>query len=66
MFNVLHTCLILETVGRFAVVLQMDFQPFLFKSLHKILEKSGENHCRRILVSAQQSDTSSANRVIFL
>lgn len=42
MFNVLHTCLIVETVGQFAMVLQKDFQPFLFKSLHKILEKSGE------------------------
>lgn len=43
MFNVQHTCLILETVGHFATVLQTDFQPFLFKSLHRILEKSGEN-----------------------
>ncbi|XP_037027040.1 TELO2-interacting protein 1 homolog [Bradysia coprophila] len=44
MFNVQHTCLILETVGHFATVLQTDFQPFLFKSLHKILEKSGSSN----------------------
>lgn len=42
MCNVLHTCLVLETVGHFATILRNDFQPFLFRTLHKVLEKSGK------------------------
>lgn len=60
MFNVLHTCLVLETVGHFASVLQKDFQPFLFKSLHKILEKSGEYNMKiKIDVTHRRCDATS-------
>lgn len=43
-FNVLHTCLILETVASYASYLNIQFQPYLLNSLHRILEKSGSSH----------------------
>lgn len=43
-FNVLHMCLILETVACYASHLGDRFQPFLLNSLHRILEKSGSSH----------------------
>lgn len=43
-FNVLHMCLVLETVGLYAEMLKERFQKFLLKSLHRILEKAGSSH----------------------
>lgn len=43
-FNVLHTCLVLETVATYASSLGTDFQPYLLNSLHRLLEKSGSSH----------------------
>lgn len=41
-FNVLHMCLVLETIGLYAEYLGERYQPFLIKSMHRILEKSGK------------------------
>lgn len=43
-FNVLHTCLILETIATYATYLGTDFQPYLLNTLHRLLEKSGSSH----------------------
>lgn len=40
--NILHICLVLETVGLYAAALKEKFQTFLLKSLHRILERAGE------------------------
>lgn len=42
-FNVLHICLLLETIGVYAMVLQKEFQPFVMKTLYRILDKTGKN-----------------------
>lgn len=41
-FNVLHMCLVLETIGKLALSLKLNFQPFLLRSLHRVLEKTGK------------------------
>lgn len=41
-FNVQHICLVLETVGRLALDLRHGFSQFLMRTLHSILEKTGE------------------------
>lgn len=43
-FNVQHICLVLETVGLFSVALKNAFQPFVLRSLHRILEKTGSTN----------------------
>lgn len=42
--NILHNCLILENIGLIARVLKNDFKPYIFKSLHRVLEKAGNNN----------------------
>lgn len=42
-FNVLHTCLILETLASYASFLGAQFQPYLLNSIHRILEKAGSS-----------------------
>jgi TELO2-interacting protein 1 len=43
-FNVLHECLALEMVGNGALALGAGFERFLFKFLHRILEKMGNRN----------------------
>lgn len=43
-FNVQHICLVLESIGLFSVALRNAFQPFVLRSLHRILEKTGSNN----------------------
>lgn len=43
-FNILHTCLVIETLGLSAVKMNAQFQPFLLRSLRCLLEKSGSKH----------------------
>lgn len=71
-FNVLHTCLILETVATYAFYLGSDFQPYLLNSLHRILEKSGSSnymvHCAGIhalLTLKSALNISSISELIF-
>lgn len=40
-FNVLHICLMLESVGLFSLELRKHFQSYLQRSLHRLLEKAG-------------------------
>lgn len=40
-FNVLYTCLLLESIGVYGMVLEKDFQPFVLKTLYQILDKTG-------------------------
>lgn len=40
-YNVQHICLILETVGRLAQDLRHRFDPFMMRTLHNVLEKTG-------------------------
>lgn len=42
--NILHECLVIETVGMYAQQLANRYQPFLIKSLHRLLEKSTSIH----------------------
>lgn len=45
-FNVQHICLVLESIGVFALVLKESFRPFLMKTLHLVMEKTGSsNYC---------------------
>jgi hypothetical protein len=41
-FNVLHECLALEMLGNGGLALGPDFERYLFKFLHRILEKAGK------------------------
>ena len=41
-FNVLHICLVLETVGMLAETIKLDFRSFVLKSLSRVLEKAGK------------------------
>lgn len=43
-FNVQHICLVLETIGLLSVALRNGFQPFVLRSMHRILEKTGSNN----------------------
>lgn len=43
-FNILHICLVMETLGLYALELKEKFQPFLLQSLHRLLEKSLNKH----------------------
>lgn len=43
-FNILHTCLVMETLGICAVKMNAQFQPFLLRSLRFLLEKSASKH----------------------
>lgn len=43
-FNILHTCLIAETLGQCALKLNAEFQPFLLRSLQCLLEKSASKY----------------------
>lgn len=43
-FNVQHICLVLETIGLFSVAMKNVFQPFVLRSLHRILEKTGSSN----------------------
>lgn len=43
-FNVQHICLVLETIGLFSATLKNVFQPFVLRTLHRILEKTGSNN----------------------
>lgn len=42
-FNVLHICLLLETIGVYATALKEEFQPFVMQTLYRILDKTGKN-----------------------
>lgn len=43
-FNILHTCLVMETLGLCSVKMNAQFQPFLLRSLRSLLEKSASKH----------------------
>lgn len=43
-FNVLHMCLVIETLGLCSLKLNTQFQPFLLHSLRCLLEKSATKH----------------------
>lgn len=40
-FNVQHICLVLETVGRLGQDLRHGIDPFIMRTLHGVLEKTG-------------------------
>lgn len=42
--NVQHICLTLETIGRLAVSLKQQFQPYLLRSLYRILVRTGSGN----------------------
>lgn len=45
-FNVQHVCLVLESIGVFSLVLKESFKPYLMKTLHRVMEKTGSgNYC---------------------
>lgn len=43
-FNILHTCLVIETLGICSLRMNERFQPFLLRSLRCLLEKSASKH----------------------
>lgn len=43
-FNILHTALVMETLGLCATKMKERFQPFLLRSLSYLLEKSASRH----------------------
>jgi hypothetical protein len=43
-YNILCTCLILETLATTSRILRKDFEKFLLKVLHKILIKAGSSN----------------------
>ncbi|KAG5887572.1 hypothetical protein JTB14_009980 [Gonioctena quinquepunctata] len=43
--NVIQVCLLVEGIGKIALVLRKHFQEFIFKVLYLILEKAGSSHC---------------------
>lgn len=43
-FNILHMCLVIETLGLSALKMNAHFQPFLLRSLRCLLEKSSSKH----------------------
>lgn len=42
--NILHMCLVIETVGLYAKQLRDQYQRYLLRSLHRLLEKSTSTH----------------------
>lgn len=43
-YNILCTCLVLELTGTAASLLQSNFQKFMLRTLHRVLEKAGSSN----------------------
>ncbi|XP_059611760.1 uncharacterized protein LOC132258449 [Phlebotomus argentipes] len=56
-FNVVHSCLVLESVGLCAKRMGSVFHPYLFKTFHRILAKAGSsNYCVRTAATMALED----------